>query len=217
MARHSNGGGLVEDEAEARPTAYIDINSKVTGRSRAHSGRLISSTLAIEARFHNATAEHSMIACDEVTGGYIRESCLLDQSVVWDAPLLYRVTMRDGARVYGNARLFGPMKLFGDMRVAAGTWHRAPRYTHLGFCFITEGPPGWVLVDCKFAPYARWFRVGDRFARRWYKWTPEMLAKVREVLTEWGSDYVPGVHWGRCIPACSNRIIDYPSDSSGHS
>ncbi len=205
--RHKNGGGFIEDEAEARPAAYVDVNSRVIGRARAHSGNLISSTLAIEARFHNATAIRSMIACDEVTGGRIVECGLFDQSAVWDAPTLYRVTMQDGARVYGNAQIIGipdVIVLSGDMRILAGTFHRAPRYIHLGFCFLTEGPPGHSMVDCKFNSFAGWFRIGDRFARRHYNWTPEMLAEVRAVLTEWSeNEDLRGKHWGKCVGDCA--------------
>jgi hypothetical protein len=202
--RHPNGGGSVDDEAEARPAAYIDPDSRVIDRARAHSGRLISSVLAIEARLHNATVIRSLIACDEVTGGRVVECGLFQQSVVWDSPTLYRVETYDGVRIYGDAVLLGPMRLYGDARVLAGTWHRAPRYEHLGFCFLTESGPGWVLVDCKHAPYARWFRVGERFARRHYNWTPEMLAQVRKVLIEWSeAPYLGGVHWGRCVAGCA--------------
>lgn len=202
--RHSNGRGHVADQAEARPAAYVDAESHVVDRARAHSGRLISSTLALEARLSNATVRRSMVACDEVTGGRIIESCLLDQACVWDAPTLFRVTMRDGARVYGNATLLGPLELYGDMRILAGTWHRAPRYLHLGFCFLTEGPPGWAMVDCKFNSYAGWFRVGERFARRHYGWTPERLAQVRAVFKVWAdNEDLRGKHWGQCVDGCS--------------
>lgn len=202
--RHSNGHGNVDDEAEARPAAFVDCASRVIGRARAHSGRLIASTLALEARFHVATAVRSVIACDEVTGGRIIESCLLDQSCCWDSPTLFRVTMRDGARVYGDATLLGPLELYGDMRILTGTWHRAPRYVHLGFCFLTEGPPGWAMVDCKFNSYAGWFRVGERFARRHYGWAAEDVAKVRAVLTEWANNEdLRGKHWGACVDGCA--------------
>ncbi len=206
--RHSNGGGHVEDEAEARPAAYVDSDSRVIGRARAHSGRLISSTLSIEARLHNATVVRSVVACDEVTGGRIVESFLGDQVCCWDSPTLFRVNATGGVRIYGDAVLLGRpdrlLRLYGDMRIPTGTWHRAPRYQHLGHCFLTESGPGWVLVDCKHNSYASWFRVGERFARRHYNWTPEMLAQVREVLTEWSAtESVAGKHWGRCVPACA--------------
>lgn len=202
--RHKNGGGIVEDEAEARPSAFVDSQSRVIDRARAHSGRLISSTLAIEARFHNATAIRSTICCDEVTGGRITESFLGDQVCCWDEPTVFRVRARGGVRIYGNATLIGPMDLFGDMRIQFGTFHRAPLYRHLGFAFLTESGPGWCAVDCKFAPYARWFRLGERFARRYYGWTPDMLAQVRAVLTEWNeADWLKGVHWGQCVPGCA--------------
>ena len=201
---HPNGHGLVADQAEARPAAFIDPQSRVVDRARAHSGRLLSSTLAIEARLSNATVVRSLVACDEVTGGRIVESCLLDQSCVWDAPTLFRVTMRGGARVYGEATLLGPLELFGDMRVLAGTWHRAPQYLHLGFCFLTEGPPGWAMVDCKFNSYAGWFRLGYRFARRYYDWSAEQTDQVRAVFTEWASNEdLRGKHWGACVPGCA--------------
>jgi hypothetical protein len=145
-----------------------------------------------------------MVACDEVTGGRIVECGLFQQSVVWDWPTLYRVEAYDGVRIYGNATLIGPMKLYGDARIMAGVWHRAPRYVHLGFCFITEGPPGWVMVDCKFNSYAGWFRTGDRFARRYYNWTPAMLAQVRTVLSEWqATENLAGKHWGKCVSGCA--------------
>lgn len=204
MARHSNGGGLVEDEAEARPAAYVDSHSRVIGRARAHSGRLISSTLAIEARFHNATAIRSMIACDEVTGGRIVESHLYDQCAVWDSPTLYRVEAHGGVRIYGDAVLIGPMRLDGDRRILTGVWHRAPLYVHLGFAFLTESAPGHALVDCKLNSFASWFRMGERFARRHYGWTPEQVAEVRAVFKDWSEkEDMRGKHWGRCVPGCA--------------
>lgn len=200
---HPNGRGHVDDEAEARPAAFVDPDSKVTGRARAHSGRLISTELALEARFSNATAVRSIISCDEVTGGEIVECGLFDQVCVWDSPSLYRVKAEGGVRVMGQTVMRGPLDLYGRMRIAAGTWHRAPLFTDLGFCFLTEGPPGWAMVDCKFAPYARWFRMGERFARRHYDWSPEMLAQVRRVFTEWDTiEDLRGKHWGRCFPGC---------------
>lgn len=200
---HSNGHGHVADQAEARPAAFVDVNSRVLDTARAHSGRLVSTTLAGDTRFHGAIAERSVICCDEVTGGHIIESGLFDQVAVWDWPKLYRVNANGGARVYGSARLIGPLSLHGDMRILAGTWHRAPRYVHLGFCFLTEGPPGWAMVDCKFNSYAGWFRVGDRFARRYYDWAPEQLAQVRDVFRVWSEEEdMRGKHWGRCLPVC---------------
>lgn len=208
IMRHKNGGGYVEDEAEARPLAYVDVNSCVIDRARAHSGRLISSTLAIEARLHNATVIRSVVACDEVVGGRIVECQLYEQSAVWDSPTLFRVTARNGARVYGNATLLGPLTLYGDMRVLAGTWHRAPWYEHLGFCFLTEGPPGWAMVDCKFNSYTGWFRVGERFARRHFGWTPDKLRQVRQVFTDWSeNEDLRGKHWGQCVPGCARLTV----------
>lgn len=203
--RHSNGRGHVADQAEARPAAFVDANSYVLDRARAHSGRLIASQLALEARLHNALVVRSLIACDEVTGGRITECGLFEQVCVWDSPTLFRVIARGGVRIYGQAVMLGPLSLYGDMRVLAGTWHRAPLYRHLGFCFLTEGPPGWAMVDCKFNSYAGWFRVGERFARLHYGWTPEMLAQVRAVFAEWSANEdLRGKHWGQCVAGCAS-------------
>lgn len=202
--RHSNGRGHVADQAEARPLAYVDRDSHVLDTARVHSGRLIKSTVALNTRFSNAEAARSVIACDEVTGGRLVECGFFDQSCVWDAPTLFRVTAREGARVYGDATMLGPLEIFGDMRILAGTWHRPPRYCHLGYCFLTEGPPGWAMIDCKFNSYASWFRMGPRFARRHYDWTEPMHERVRDVLIVWSeTEDLRGKHWGACVDACS--------------
>ena len=210
MAIHPNGFGQVEDQAEARPAAFVDPASRVRDRARVHSGRILASIIGLEARVHNATILHSTVVCDEVTGGQVIECGLFGQVCVWDAPLLYRVVATEGARVYGSARLLGPLRLGGDMRIIAGTWHRTPRYVHLGFCFLTEGPPGWAMVDCKFASYARWFRVGERYARMVYGWQPEQLAQALAVLMEWeATEDLRGKHWGACVPACAVPLEIY--------
>nr|AUN37462.1 hypothetical protein [uncultured bacterium] len=204
--RHSNGHGRVADQAEARPLAFVDVNSQVMDEARIHSGSLISSTLGVKARFSNAIAMGCVISCDEVTGGHLVECGLFDQVCVWDSPQLYRVQANDGARVYGSAVLIGPMRLYGDMRIMAGTWHREPRYVHLGHCFMTEGPPGWAMVDCKFLSYERWFRSGPRFAAHHYGWNEEQIDAVRQVLIEWSStEDLRFKHWGACVPACYGR------------
>jgi hypothetical protein len=200
---HPNGHGHVDDQAEARPAAYVDRDSRVRHLARAHSGFLISSTLGIQCRLSNAVVARSTLCCDEVTGGIIIECGLFDQVCVWDSPALYRVTASGGARVYGQAVVLGPLDLYGDMRILAGTWHRAPRYQHLGFCFLTEGPPGWAMVDCKFNSYEGWFCIGDRYARRYFGWTPDQLAQVRNVFTDWAAtEDMRGKHWGRCVAGC---------------
>jgi hypothetical protein len=204
--RHANGRGHVDDQAEARPLAFVDAASHVKDYARVHSGRLVSTTVALQTRFSNAHATRSVIACDEVTGGRLVECGLFDQSCVWDAPTLFRVTAREGARVYGNAIMLGPLELLSDMRVLAGTWHRAPRFCHLGYCFLTEGPPGWAMIDCKFNSYAGWFRVGPRYARRWWGWTHEMHDRVRDVLIVWSeTEDFRGKHWGSCVAGCYGR------------
>lgn len=209
MTRHKNGGGEVSEQAEARPTAYIDNKSRVMDSAWVQSGVIVNSTIAIECRVTDgARIVESVVSCDQVSGGYLYRCGIFDQCRVFDRPRLLYVEARDGARVYGDAVLAGRpgsiIKLHGDMRILTGRWHRAPNYTHLGFCFITESGPGWVLVDCKLNSYAGWFRVGERFARRWYNWTPEMLAQVREVLTEWSeNEDMRGKHWGQCFSGCT--------------
>jgi len=206
--RHPNGHGHVDDQAEARPLAHVDRNSHVRDFARVHSGRLVDTTVALYTRFSNAEAARCTIACDEVTGGRLVECGLFDQSCVWDAPTLFRVTAREGARVYGNAIMLGPLEIFGDMRVLAGTWHRAPRYCHLGYCFLTEGPPGWAMIDCKFNSYAGWFRVGPRFARRHYGWNTAMHERVRDVLNVWcETEDLRRKHWGQCVAGCSRFAL----------
>lgn len=211
---HPNGRGHIGDQAEASPAAYIGPRSRVLDSAWVLSGSVIDSTVGLHCRVTDgAQILRSTVSCDHVAGAVVIESGLFDQVRCADYAHLYRVHASGGARVYGSAQLIGAstnggmIRLHGDMRVLAGVWHRAPRYVHLGFCFITEGPPGWVTVDCKFSSYARWFRLGERFARRWYDWTPEKLAEVREVLTEWNeAEDMRGKHWGRCIPACQVQV-----------
>lgn len=213
---HKNGGGQVADQAEARPTAFIDAHSKVLDSAWVQSGRVASSTIGLHCRVtDDAQVLRSVLSCDHVAGATVTDSGLFDQVRVFDQAYLYRVHASGGVRVYGDARVIGNTKagglifLSGDMRILAGVWHRTPRYIHLGFCLITEGPPGWVMVDCKFNSYAGWFRVGERFARRHYDWTSEKLAEVRKVLTEWDeTEDMRGKHWGRCVPACRSFFTE---------
>lgn len=207
--KHKNGGGEISEQAEARPTAYIDQDSRVLDRAWVQSGMIAKSTVSIECRITDrARVVESVVSCDQISGGYYYRCGLFDQVRCFDAPRMLYVQANDGARVYGNAVLVGRpnalIKLHGDMRILTGVWHRAPKYIHLGFGFLTEGPPGHAMVDCKFASYARWFRVGERFARYHYNWTPEMLAQVRAVLTEWSEkEDMRGKHFGRCVPGCA--------------
>lgn len=206
MTIHANGSGIVSDQAEARPTAYIDSASFVKDRARVHSGRIINSTVGIECRVYGATIRNSTVVCDEVVGATVIDSELYDQCAIWDQAVLCRVVGRQGARVYGQARIIGlkaPVWIWGDMRICYGTFHRSPRYDHLGFCFLTESAPGWAAVDCKFAPYDRWFRIGYRYARRQYGWTREQHDKVRDVFRIWQAEEdLKGKHWGRCVEGC---------------
>lgn len=206
--KHKNGGGEISEQAEARPTAYIDGRSRVLDRAWVQSGVIANSTIAIECRVTDgAHIVDSVVSCDQVSGAYLYRCGIFDQCRVFDRPRLLYVEARDGARVYGDAVLIGrpdsTIKLHGDMRILTGHWHRAPLYKHLGFCFLTEGPPGWAMVDCKFNSLKAWFRVGERFARRWYKWTPQEVEQVRAVLMEWErTEDMRGKHFGRCVPAC---------------
>lgn len=207
---HPNGHGHVADQAEASPAAYVDAGSRVLDSAWVTSGRLVDSTVALNCRVtDDAQIIRSIVSCDHVAGATVIESGLFDQVRVSGAAYLFRVKAKGGARVYGDARIIGgggwPVHLWGDMRILAGTWHRSPLYQHLGFCFLTEGPPGWAMVDCKFNSYDGWFRVGERFARRWYGWSPEKLSDVRRVFRLWAdSEELRGKHWGRCVPGCAS-------------
>ena len=204
--KHPFGGGEVADQAEARPAAFIDTNSRIFDRARVHSGKIINSTIGLDCRVYGATIQNSIVTCDEVVGATVIESGLFGQSAAWDQAYLYRAELTGGARVYGNAKIIGsyePVKLWGDMRVLTGVWHRSPQYEHLGFCFLTESVADHAMVDCKHASYARWFRIGERYARRQYGWTLEQLQLVRDVFTIWErEESMDGKHWGDCVPGC---------------
>ena len=207
--RHPNGGGEVAGEAEANSRAYVDANSRVLDRARVHSGRIIASTIGLECRVSDGSViAHSVCTCDEVVGATVISSGLFDQACVWPTALVRKVHMSGGARVYGDARVIGNgdlVHLTGDMRICYGTFHRAPRYVHLGYCFLTESAPGWAGVDCKFASYERWFRIGERYAHREYGWDSYQLNAVREVFTRWQAEEdMRGKHWGACVPGCGS-------------
>lgn len=175
-------------DVRARHTTFCD-NARVFGGSFTGSKTMPARVAGETCVAGDPTVISSVLCCDSIYGSpLILRSGIFDRAKVYGHASLTDVVVQGHARVYGDAVLDGSRGRFtveSKTRICAGVWRRPPRVADLGYVFLTEGPPGFALVDCVLQPIDRWLKIGPRYFRHHWKATPDQSVAVLAVLREW--------------------------------